>query len=146
MPFRVLHYAEPALDVVEVTGFVHWGVIAAGLRALYLRPDWAPGTPVLWDVTGITNVDVPPTDLSDIGATFAEVAAAREGGRTAVLVGPKAEQELWVLFPHLGPPSTRRVVVTQRRAEALAFLGLGAMPEGGVVVGASSVGAGRAAR
>ena len=62
---------------------------------------------------------------------------AREGGRTAVLLGPRGETELWLLFPHLGPPSARSFIVTHHRKRALAYLGLDAMPGGGVVVAES---------
>ena len=141
MPSRVLHYEGAALAAVELSGAVTWPDIAAALRALYLHPAFERGSAVLWDVTGVTTVDVPPETLADARAAFEEVAEARAGGRTAFLVAPGEEGELWALFPRLGPSSSRRVEAFHGRAEALAFLGRVAMPETAMPEGGGSTGA-----
>ena len=133
MPFRVLHFEGEAFAVVELSGVVRWPEVAGALRTLYLHPRWVPGSDVIWDATALTSVDIAPDDLADVRAAFEEVAAARAGGRTAFLASVGGHDELWALLPRLGPPSTRRVEVFHRRADALAYLGRTAMPEGGVV-------------
>jgi hypothetical protein len=134
MPFRVLRVAAD-LVVVELTGTIRWPDVAAALRTLYGHPHWIPGSDVLWDASRLASVDVAPADLADVRVAFEEIAEAREGGRTAFLIGTGGFEELWALFPRLGPASTRRVEVFNRRADALGFLGRETMPQSGEVIG-----------
>lgn len=138
MPYRVLLSSADPFAVVELLGAVRWADVAAALRGLYLHPVFERGAPVLWDWGRITSLDIAPGDLPDVLRAFEEVAVARDGGRTAFLTGPgNSEAEVWALFPRLGPPSTRRVAVFHRRADALGFLGREAMPEEMAEVAAS---------
>lgn len=137
VPYRILYYKGAALAAAELSGTVRWPEVGAALRALYLDPRWTPGSSVLWDGTRMTSVDVAPTDLPDVRKAFEDVAEAREGGRTAFLVGPGEDMDLWALFPRLGPRCTRRVATFDCREEALAFLGWEALPEDSEVIAAS---------
>lgn len=131
MPSRVVHHEGAALTVVELTGTVRWPEVAAALRAVYLHPQWVRGSDVLWDASGLSSIDIAPADLADVRRAFEEVAEAREDGRTAFLTGPDGFEELWRLFPRLGPSSTRRLEVFSRREDALTFLGRAEVPVGG---------------
>jgi hypothetical protein len=137
MAYRVLLADAGALAVVELSGEVHWGDVAAALRALYAHPAWTPAASVLWDARAITALDIPPTDLPAVRALLSQTARARASGRSAVLAENDMVATLALLFAHMAPRSGRVVATFDRLEDALHFLGRPALPPEAEVVAAS---------
>ena len=130
MPSRIFLTPTGDLGVVEIAGDVAWPDLAAAARTLYSHPAWRPDSSVFWDLSGITAVDIQPADLPVIKAFVTGVAEARAAGRSALHVRHEPDAMLAVLFDQMGPPSERLLKTFYDRANALAFLGLDALPEG----------------
>ncbi|HLT46874.1 MAG TPA: hypothetical protein VK002_06560 [Rubricoccaceae bacterium] len=138
MPYRVLLSTSPPLGQIELSGAVSWAEIDAALRALYGDPAWPPGTGVLLDARAVAAVRVTPGEVgpeapSAAEATMTALAGARAGGRTAVVSRDLLFVSLAVVVGGLGPPTGREVRAFAEVEDALAFLGLAALPEAGVV-------------
>lgn len=135
MPYRVAHATDDPFGLVELSGPVSWAELREAFHGLYLDPRWTPGAAALWDARAVTGIRFSPGEVSadapsDASATMAEVASARVGGRTAVVTRDVLLVSLARVLATLGPETGREVGVFQGLAEALAFLGRVALPEG----------------
>jgi hypothetical protein len=83
---------------------------------------------LLVDARRIASITMSAEDLPLIESALHEVSAFREGGRTAVLLGPDAAEQLWRRIPELGPRVARNVAFFHDPEEAQAFLGHPAVP------------------
>ena len=128
MPYRILFSEEEELGVVELSGTVRWPDVADAMRALFLHPGWSPDYTVLWDTRHVRSVDIPPDAIPDIQEVKEELAAQRDGGRTAVVAVREAVTIVAQYITWSGRTTRRRYGVFGTLAEGLAFLGRDRLP------------------
>jgi hypothetical protein len=138
MAYRVAFSPDEALAVVELSGPVSFDDVAAAMCAVFGHPGWVPSFSVLWDARAATAACPAPADLPGARGLMEALAAARDGGRSAVLVRREAEGALAEALVGLGPPTSRAVRVFYVEGEAVRYLGRRSLPAGLPVVAASA--------
>ena len=126
MAYAVTFDPGPCVGLVTGSGHVTGDQLIEACRELVSSEGWEPGCDEVWDLTTAAAVDVSPDGLDRLVESAHGMADKLGGGRCVFVATRESVRPLLLLFERLTRDLDRTYHTVASRAEAEAFLGLGA--------------------
>lgn len=124
MPAAISVRPGKRLAMVRLTGLVSGQEIAAAAVELSARPDWDPAFRVIWDATGVDELDVPTESFEVLLEQERRFRAEGEDGELVFVVRDEVWASLVTLFSRKMRAEARPTTVVPTLDAAYAHLGV----------------------
>jgi hypothetical protein len=129
MPFVYRIDPNARLAAIAFFGDVTGRDLVAALEALFGDEAWEPGFQAVWDGRGLQSIRLSYADYGAVMAASVRL-LGRIGGGTGVILtsDPEEYEAAFMVRKYLGPVPGKQVRLADNLPEALALLGIQALP------------------
>ena len=124
MPAAISVRPGSRLAVVQLTGLVSGREIADAADERSAHPDWDPAFRVIWDATGVAELDIPMDSFDTLLAQERRLRAEGEDGELVFVVRDEVWASLVTLFSRKLRDEARPMTVVPTLDAAYAHLGV----------------------